>query len=63
MYLFIEKKKIKYMEAGRHRGMMANEHISIGSNSHENVKISLGSLLTNKHSIQEEIESRLKACY
>ena len=26
--------KTKYMEIGRHRGMMANEHIRIGSNSY-----------------------------
>ena len=27
--------KTKYMEIGRHRGMIANEHIKIGSNSNE----------------------------
>ena len=46
------------MEIGRHRGMIANEHIKIGSNSYE--------LLTNQNSIQEEIKCRLKAgnsCY
>ena len=42
----------KYMEIGCHRGMIANEHIKIGSNS---------SLLTNQNSIQEEIKCRLKA--
>ena len=26
------------MEMGRHRGMMANEHIAVGSNSYEKVK-------------------------
>ena len=26
------------MEVGRHRGMMANEYITIGSNSYEKVK-------------------------
>ena len=60
--------KIKYMEIGSHRGMVANEHIKIGSNSYEKVKTCkyLGSLLTNQNSIQEEIKYRLKAgnsCY
>ena len=27
--------KTKYMEIGRHRGMIANAHIKIGSNSYE----------------------------
>ena len=37
--------KTKYMEIGRHRGVIANEHIKIGSNSYEKVKtfIYLGS--------------------
>ena len=41
--------KTKYMEIGRHRGMIANEHIRIGSNSNEKVKTFkyLGSLVTN----------------
>ena len=30
--------KTKYMEIGRHRGMLSNEQIRIGSNSYENVK-------------------------
>ena len=30
--------KSKYMEIGRHRGKIANEHINIGSNSYEKVK-------------------------
>jgi hypothetical protein len=39
--------KGKYMEIGRHRGLMANEHITVGSNSNEKVKTVtyLGSLL------------------
>ena len=47
--------KIKFMEIGRHRGMMLNEHFRIGSNSYEKVKTFkyLGSLLTNQNSIQE----------
>ena len=42
--------KTKYMEIGRHRGMIANSHIKIGSNSYENVKTFkfLGFLVTNK---------------
>ena len=30
--------KTKYMEIGRHRGVIANAHIKIGSNSYEEVK-------------------------
>ena len=43
----------KYMEIGRNRGMIANEHIKIGSNYYEKVKSFkyLGSLLTNQNSI------------
>ena len=58
------------MEIGRHRGMIANEHIKICSHSYEKVKTLkyryLDSLLTNENSIQEEIKCRLKAgnsCY
>ena len=38
------------MEIGRHRGMVANAHIKIGSNSYEKVKTFkyLGYLLTNQ---------------
>ena len=52
--------KTKYMEIGRHRGMIANEHIRIGSNSYEKVKTLkyLGSLVTNQNSIYEEIKSK-----
>ena len=55
--LAVNTGKTKYMEIGRHRGMIANEHIKIGSNSYEKVKTFkyLGSLLTNQNSIQEEI--------
>ena len=38
MGLVVNVGKTKYMEVGRHRGIMANEHIRIGSNSYENVK-------------------------
>jgi hypothetical protein len=56
------------MEIGRHRGMIANENIRIGSISYEKVKTfnHLGSLVKNQNSIQEEIKYRLKAgisCY
>ena len=45
------------MEIGRYQGMIANDHIKIGSNSYEKVNTFkyLGSLLTNQNSIQEEI--------
>ena len=58
--LTVNTGKTKYMEIGRHRGMIANAHISI---SYEKVKTfkNLGSLLTNQNSIQEEIKCRLKA--
>ena len=40
--------KTKYMGIGRHRGIIANAHIKIGSNSYEKVETFkyLGSLLT-----------------
>ena len=52
-----------YLEIGRHRGMIVNAHIKIGSNSYEKVKTFkyLGSLLTSHNSIQKEIKCRLKA--
>ena len=55
--------KTNYMEIGHHRGMIANNHIRIGSNSYEKVKTFkyLGSLLTNQNSIQQEIKCRLEA--
>ena len=55
--------KTKYMEIGRHRGMIPNAPIKIGSNSYEKVKNLkyLGSLLSNQNTIQEEIKCRLKA--
>ena len=31
--------KTKYMEIGRHRGVISNEHIRIGCNSYEKAKI------------------------
>ena len=53
---FLTFKTTKYMETGRHEGMVTNQHIRIGSNSYEKVKTFkyLGSLLTNQNSVQEE---------
>ena len=56
------------MQIGRHRGMIANEHIRIGSNSYEKVKTFkyLGSLVKNLNYVHEEIKCRIKAgnsCY
>ena len=50
------------MEVGRHRGIIANTHIRIGSHSYEKVETFkyLGSLLTNQNYIQEEINVDLK---
>ena len=31
--------KTKYMEIGRNRGMITNDHIKIGSKSYENIQI------------------------
>ena len=47
------------MEIGRNRGVIANEHIKIGSNFCEKAKTFkyVGSLLTNQNSVQEEIKS------
>ena len=66
--LAVNSGKTKYMEIGRHRGMMTNEHMTVGSNSYEKVETFkyLGSLLTNQNSIHEEIKYTLKAgnsCY
>jgi hypothetical protein len=47
--------KTKYTNRERVRGMIANEHIRIGSNSYENVKTLkyLGSLFANENYIYE----------
>jgi hypothetical protein len=37
--LVVNTGKTKYMEIGRHRGMIANENIKIGSNSYVKVKV------------------------
>jgi hypothetical protein len=60
--------KTQYMEIGRNLRVIANEHIKVGSNSYEKVKIFkyLGSLLRNKKTIHEEIKCGLKignSCY
>jgi hypothetical protein len=49
------------VEIGRHRGMIAKEHIRIGSNPNEKVKICiyLGSLVKNRNSIQDETKCRV----
>ena len=56
--LAVNTRKTKYMEVACHRGLMANEHIMVGSNSCEKAKIIkyVGSILTNQNSIQEEIK-------
>ena len=66
--LAVNTGKTKYMETERNRGMTANEHIRIHSNSYEKEKsfIYLGSLVRNQNSIQDVLKSRLKAgdsCY
>ena len=54
-YLFKQNSKLI-----RHRGMIANEHIRIGSHSHEKVKTFkyFGSIVTNQNSIQDEIKCK-----
>ena len=49
------------MEIGRHRGMISNAHMKIGSNSYEKVKTFkyLGSLSTNQNYIQEDIKQEI----
>ena len=60
--------KTKGMDVGRHQGIMANEHMRIGSRSYAKVKTFnyLSSLLTNQNYIHKEIKCRLKvgnSCY
>ena len=53
------------MEIDRHRGMMANEHTRIGSNSYEKAEY-LGSLSKNQNSNHDKIKCRIKegnSCY
>ena len=51
------------MELGLRRGIMANDHITVGSNSYEIVKTFkyLGSLLTIQNSINGKIKFKLLA--
>ena len=51
--LLVNTGKTKYMKIGRQRGMIANEHIRMGTNSYEKVKTFkyLGSLVTNQNSV------------
>ena len=54
--------KTKYIEMGSHWGMIANEYIKIKVKTFKYV----GSLVTNRNSIQDEIKCKLKAensCY
>jgi hypothetical protein len=48
--LAVNTRKTKYMEIGRHRGIIANEHIRVGSNSYKKLKTFkyLGSSVTNQ---------------
>ena len=61
--LAVNTGKTKYMEIGSYRGMMAIEHIKIGSNSYEKVKTFkyLASLFTNQPYVHNKIKCRLKA--
>ena len=51
--LAVNTGRTKYMEVGRHRGLFAKEHITVGSNSYEKVKTFKysRSLLTNQNPI------------
>ena len=52
--LAVNTGKSKYMKIGRPRGMIANEHIRVGSNSYEKVKTFkyLGFLVTNQNIVK-----------
>ena len=56
--LAVNTGETKYMEIGRHRGLMANERNRIDNNSYEKVQSFkyLSSLGTNQNFIQEEIK-------
>ena len=54
--LAVNTGKTKYMKMGCHQGIIAKEHIRIGSNSFEK-----GTLMTNQNSVQEETKWKLKA--
>ena len=61
--LAVNTGETKYMDVGCHRGMMTNEHITIGSNSYKKERTFkyLISLLTNQNSIHKAINCRLKS--
>ena len=66
--LAVNTGKTNYMETGRHRGIIANEHVRICSIFYEKVETFtyLDSLVTNQSYIQDDIKYRLKAgnsCY
>ena len=66
--LAVNTRKTKYMEIGRHRGMIANEHIRIGNNSYAKVKTFkyLGFLVENQISVRDEMKCILRvgnSCY
>ena len=54
--LAVNTEKTKYMGVGRHRAMIANVHITIGSNSYHKVKAIkyLRSLVINQNYIHDE---------
>ena len=55
--LVVNTGETKYMEIGRHRGMIENKHIRISNNSYEKKnEIYLSSLVTNQNSIQDVIK-------
>ena len=51
--LAVNTGRTKYMEIGRHQGMIANEHIKIGSRSYERVKTFKYSLAINQNYMRE----------
>jgi hypothetical protein len=66
--LEVDAEKTKYMVMSRNQNAGQNHDIKIDNKSHERVEQFkyLGTTLTNRNSIQEEIKSRLKsgnACY
>ena len=66
--LAVNVEKPKHSEVTSHRGMMANEHITVASNSYGKAKTLkyLGFLVTNQTSNHKEIKCRPKAgnpCY
>ena len=60
--LAVNTGKTMYIEIRHHRGIIANEHIRIGSDFYKKVETFnyLGSFVTNKNSFQEEIKLDLQ---